>query len=285
MADHWKSTNRYWCKFCSDFIKDTTFDRKNHETSPKHQNAIQRSLREIHKNKAKEDRDKQRARDEVARVTGVVSGKKPDSNVQGAPDFGQQKGHEERKATPAERRAQMEQLMAMGIKLPGETQKEVTGVGEWEVVSKTVVEMPVYNDEGIKKEEDCKDGILSSTNNGVRKRRVEDEEEDVRDEETMSKRKQYADWGSKFKRFPVPNKAQADENLEALLNGVGETSASRTAKSEIKTEGVKEEESEEKPLAGVPPIDASGEDVKREESAPAVAAPVFKKRKTKKWAP
>ncbi|GAB7363861.1 hypothetical protein MBLNU230_g4425t1 [Neophaeotheca triangularis] len=286
MASHWKSTERYWCKFCSDFVKDTKYDRKAHELSTKHQNAIQRSLKDIHKAKTQEDRDKQRAKDELARVNGIVSGKKPAGGIQGAADSGGpgSKGQGERPATAAERRAQMEQLVAMGIQLPGETTKEVTGVGEWEVVSQKVIETPVYDEESdVKKEEDSKNGILeSSTSTGVRKRKVEEEEEDVRDEESMSKRKQQTDWGSKFKRYPVQKKGQVDDDLEALLSGFSNTPATPAVKTEATSETIKNEEPDEKPLAQVPEADASGKVVKQEESAPVAKPPVFKKRKSKR---
>ena len=72
MAEYWKSTPSYWCKFCSIYVRETPIERKNHEASAKHQNNIQRSLRDLHKNKEREDRDKQRAKDEVARLNGVL---------------------------------------------------------------------------------------------------------------------------------------------------------------------------------------------------------------------
>src|ERR1700712_2474938 len=74
MSEYWKSTPSYWCKFCAIYVRDSGLERKNHEASAKHQNSIQRNLRELQKGKQREDRDKQRAVDEVARLNGLVSG-------------------------------------------------------------------------------------------------------------------------------------------------------------------------------------------------------------------
>lgn len=137
MASHWKSTPSYWCKFCFTYVRDTPIERKNHDSSAKHQNSIQRSLRELHKTKAREDRDKQRAKDEVARLNGLVGGGKSGTqrpggaNIIGATTVAASSapGYD-----AAQRKAHAEKLVAMGVQLPDELKREVTGVGEWETV-------------------------------------------------------------------------------------------------------------------------------------------------------
>ncbi|KAJ4301833.1 hypothetical protein N0V90_003929 [Kalmusia sp. IMI 367209] len=72
MAEYWKSTPKYWCKFCRDYIKDTKFERQQHEATGRHQSNIQRSLKGLHREQAATERQKQRAKDEVARLNGRI---------------------------------------------------------------------------------------------------------------------------------------------------------------------------------------------------------------------
>lgn len=273
MADHWKSTPSYWCKFCSQYVRDTPIERKNHESTGRHQGNIQRSLRELHKNKAREDRDKQRAKDEVARLNALVSGEK--GGKDGA------SGHKPPapaipppvvRSAEAERKARAEQLLAMGVTLPEELRREVTGVSGWQTVSERVIQ-PDENTSlaGIlKKEEEeneSKQGILSK---GVHKRKAEGDEEEG-PEDGGRKRKI---WGSSLKSYPGAQQDDGggEEDLDALLSGVaarnGQAGEGDERLGKDKTAdangNVKGEGSEEKPLADAPP------------------PVVFKKRKVKK---
>ncbi|MBE7181524.1 MAG: hypothetical protein INR71_10015, partial [Terriglobus roseus] len=65
---------KYWCKFCKTYVRDTKFERQQHDATGRHQSNIQRSLRTLHRDAERGERDKQRARDEVARLNGVVGG-------------------------------------------------------------------------------------------------------------------------------------------------------------------------------------------------------------------
>ena len=290
MASHWKSTPSYWCKFCTTYVRDSAIERKNHETSIKHQNNIQRSLRELHKTKEREDRDKQRAKDEVARLNGLVGGRKAGEGSGASRSIVRSAAPSNLDAA-AQRKAHAEQLAAMGVQLPDELKKEVTGVGEWQTVSTRVVEgdeaaassslADILKQEKIKKEEeDSKDGVVK----GVHKRRADDDE-DLLAEEERSKKK--AAWGSRLKSYPGKDVEEDDgEDLDALLSGVAarkrpSESQGDHALDEEAVDAVKEAPEDEK-LAAAPshvkPEDPDGTD--RILTAPPV--PVFKKRKSKK---
>lgn len=289
MASHWKSTPSYWCKFCSSYVRDTPLERKSHESSIKHQNNIQRSLRELHKTKEREDRDKQRAKDEVARLNGLVSGKKggSSSGIIGA-QVVSGTASEAKVYDAAARKAHAEQLAAMGVQLPDELKKEVTGVGEWETISSRVVNegdsatgmsmADILKQESVKREDaDSKGGVVK----GVHKRRA-DEDEDVVGEEGARKK---AAWGSRLKVYPGKNvEADEGEDLDALLSDV-------TAKKRQPASGDGNEETESE-VKAEPTPDDGGSDVKPEvkpedggEAESGITAPpipVFKKRKAKK---
>lgn len=284
-------------------MRDSPLERKNHDASGRHQNNISRSLRELHKGQERETREKQRAKDEVARLNGLFSDKPGNAR-----DATRPSGSASRPAPApanmnpaAQRKAHAEQLAAMGVALPDELKKEVTGVGNYHVVSERALDSSnavvvsgnrslaeilaeaKREPEDVKEESDGEEESKAS-----RKRRLEHEE----DEEFAPRRKA---WGSNFKTYPGSEAAtDSDVNLDALLKGVVKkkepavkTEASDIVKQE-QAEGediVKQEEdsTSTKPLITVPDIAASAEShVKPEpaqESAPAV---VFKKRKGKK---
>lgn len=262
MADHWKSTPSYWCKFCSQYVRDTPIERKNHEATGRHQGNIQRSLRELHKNKAREDRDKQRAKDEVARLNALVSGEKKGSGSGAgpAPKPAPSAPAPAVRSAAADRKARAEQLLAMGVKLPEELEREVTGVGGWQTVSERVIQPKEDTSlAGImKKEEESKEGVL---NKGVHKRKADEDEDGEGAAQVGSKRKV---WGSSLKTYPGTSQGDDEdgEDLDALLSGVGtkekvqeegNSNAGEQVKEEAGTEEVKGEGDVQKPLADVPP--------------------------------
>ena len=292
MAEYWKSTPSYWCKFCHTYVRDTGIERKNHEASAKHQNSIQRSLRELHKGKEREDREKQRAKDEVARLNGLVSGNKG-SSLGAAPNEKVQNGRGVAAAAPpqlsaaAQRKAHAEQLVAMGVQLPEQLKREVTGVGGWQTVSERVIQdnrpaegrsMPDI----IKQEGASKDNVKEALSKGVHKRAVDEDEE-----EQAASRKRAA-WGSRLKTYPGRDQEGEDEeDLDALLNGVTQKKQQQPSIKQEETgqdgSEVKKEDSlgNSKPLAAVPDIDAPTTDVKQEDGLEAPPV-VFKKRKVKR---
>jgi hypothetical protein len=292
MASHWKSTPSYWCKFCASYVRDTPIERKNHETSAKHQNNIQRSLRELHRTKEREDRDKQRAKDEVARLNGLVGGatqvRSGSGNIIGARTVATSAGPSIDAA--AQRKAHAGQLAAMGVELPDELKREVTGVGEWQTVSTRVVDegdgsagaslADILKQESVTKGE-SKDGIVK----GVRKRRPDDDEEAMAEEEG---RKRKAAWGSRLKTYPGKHEEEVDqEDLDALLSGVTakKKPASGTDEdapidqvSKITRDEYPPRMSADGISSEVKPEDGDG----IEDGITAPPVPVFKKRKAKK---
>ncbi|KAF7196392.1 hypothetical protein HII31_02120 [Pseudocercospora fuligena] len=282
MAEYWKSTPTYWCKFCSQYVRDTNVEKKNHEASAKHQNNIQRSLRELHKGKEREDREKQRAKDEVARLNGMFGGTKSSSTAPAPATNPKSRAQPPTLNTAQQRKAHAEQLAALGVELPDELKKEVTGVGNYQVVqerevadsgsisvNRSLAEILAESrreDEGSDADDiKAKDDEDTKSKN-LLKRKLEDDE-DPRDEEAAPRQKKA--WGSNIKSYPGKQEDDADiGDLDALLSGV--------KKKEPKVEGdakVKTEPNEVgKALDSVPDIEGTG-------AAPAV---VFKKRKGKK---
>lgn len=295
MSEYWKSTPSYWCKFCEIYVRDTAGERKNHEATGKHQNNIQRSLRNLHKNKEREERDQQRAKDEVARLNGLVGGKatttagtKP--GISGLKNLGKSTGPEPPKlSAAAQRKAHAEQLVALGVELPEELKREVTGIGGWQTMSSSVVAPGSSGSRSladIKKEEEDNAAASGALSKGVHKRKAEDDE-DVRDEEAAPKKKI---WGNTFKTYPGAQAEDEDGDLDALLSGVGKKPAQSSGSAEVETPispaKVKTESGEEVKTEAAPTEDTVSVPPKQEgDSESAVTAPppvMFKKRKAKR---
>lgn len=141
MAEYWKSTPKYWCKHCETFVVDTKLARSQHEATGKHQGALKRFLRDLTRKGEREAREKDAAKREVERLNGIVSGTGSSSKVTGLAPVAKPVGTlavskhtPTRQATEAERKAQMSQLAALGVSLPGEVRKDMAMPGEWEVV-------------------------------------------------------------------------------------------------------------------------------------------------------
>ena len=280
MASQWKSTPSYWCKFCAQYVRETPIERKKHETSGRHQGNIQRSLRELQKNKSREDRDNQRAKDEVARLNGLVSGDRKVPPKATGIKHGDSSNATRPGPIPSaavQRKAHAEQLLALGVPLPEELQREITGVGTWQTVSERIVpteDAQTSNVPGIKSE--GQDGG-SNMSKGVHKRRAEGDEE-VQEAVKLATKKA---WGSTFKSYPATDVAGHD--LDRLLSGVSGTHP-RKVKYEEADEGedkVKEEDVEEKVLVETTPNDADRVPLKPEDNAEPPPV-VFKKRKVKR---
>ncbi|KAH7114471.1 hypothetical protein B0J11DRAFT_496969 [Dendryphion nanum] len=279
MSEYWKSTPKYWCKFCSLFVKDTKFDRKQHDSTGRHQGNIQRSLRGLHREKAAEDRQQQRAKDEIARLNGLVPGSASDASagaganapggdirVGATPTFTKGSGQQ---ATLEDRKRQAHELAAMGVAVPEQMRAELALVGDWQVVSQKIV-----------------GGEEKPLNTGIRKRKVDEEEQEaLAAGEIITKKK---GWGNTFKSFPG-KMGGADDEVESLFKKVKKPAIKTEVEPEIKAEPIVKEESELKDeeqcatssVLDIPTkeeADATAAAIKTEEEA-SVPAVVFKKRK------
>ncbi|KAF2266829.1 hypothetical protein CC78DRAFT_491218 [Lojkania enalia] len=209
MAEYWKSTPKYWCKFCSIYVKDTKFERTQHEATGRHQGNIQRSLRGLHKQREIEQRRTQAAKDEVTRLNALVPGssdassstaaKSDDARVGAKPTFTKQA---KKQATMEDRKKQWNQLAAMGIAVPELMRGEMAMAGDWHVVSEKVIGEDEEN---------------KPLNVGVHKRKLDEADEEAQAAgEIITKKK---GWGNTYKSFP--GKMSGDEdNMEALFKQV-----------------------------------------------------------------
>jgi hypothetical protein len=290
---------KYWCKHCKTFVKDTKLEKTNHEASAKHQGNLKRFLRDLHRSNEREEREKQQARDEVARLNGgpiASSARPPAGNSSNQPRVSSAATRPSSKATPEERKRQMAQLAEMGIAIPDEYRREMAMAGEWQTIStRPVYDAPdVVGRDGDKvKEEESPEGPKSGEPKvRVGKRRHED---DAEEGETAGRRKP---WGSSTKTYP--GRIDIDDDLDTLLTSTRPVVARHIpdAPAEKDTDsvpdGVKEESFRDpsptsregetpKPSSGITPNDS--EDSKAviteeiEETEEAVA--MFKRRKQK----
>ena len=293
MSEYWKSTPKYWCKHCKTFVKDTKLEKTNHEASPKHQGNLKRFLRDLHKGHEREERDKQRAKDEVDRLNGVVSGsgykttnpweRKPTTPV----------ANTLRQATPADRKKQLAQLAELGVAVPEDFRKEMAMVGDWQVTSQT----PIYDT--VKKEEGSEEFKPEGLNVGVRKRKFEGQEEECEAGETVVRR----GWGSTTRTYPT-TVADGEDDLDTLLNttknlqkpavepeaSLSESQAEEADKHETlkapvtaKVPPLKREESSNPGISDEIPKNRESTTIKQEDEPipPLEPASLFKKRKAK----
>ncbi|KAK4034184.1 hypothetical protein C8A01DRAFT_49381 [Parachaetomium inaequale] len=239
MSEYWKSTPKYWCKHCSVFVRDTGLERANHEATAKHQGAIKRSLRDLHRNADQKEREKERAKREVDRLNGVVSGSsggassasrpatKPSSGAYGAPPPQQ--------VSQAERQKQLEQLAELGVSIPTELRGNMAMAGEWTVTSTKVIANP--GDSTDDKDLAAAEGRAT----GVKRERERTEEEKEQEEAIKGLFKKPRKWGVGSKTMPV----EEDAELDALLSGPLVTAKKEESEAPpVKTEDIQEEAAE-----------------------------------------
>ena len=287
-------------------MKDTPLEKKNHEASGRHQNNIQRSLRELHKRNDRETRDSERAKAEVQRLNGIVEGGKKTGGgtgvkIEGLKDLGgSAKGTSKSPATgisvQQQRRIHAEQLLALGVQLPDELKKEVTGVGGWETVSERVVEEPLEPERSmadiVKAEEESKRDVKVEMplNRGVHKRRAEADEAE-------GERLRKKAWGSRLRTYPGNDQNDSgDGDLDALLHGVSAKKHQTTNDNEspnladsepteqFTSDGGADDHATEESTTTVNKVESEAPPVKEEDSTEQIDAPpvvFFKKRKAK----
>jgi hypothetical protein len=254
------SQPKYWCKFCEVFVKDTKFERQQHEATGRHQGNIRRSLKGLHREQEIE----------VARLNGLVPSASASPSV--ATGLGEKstfgKREPEKKATVEDRKRQWDQLAAMGVALPEAARTDLGMAGDWKVVTKQVV--GEVGDDG--------EFQVKQLNKGVHKRKLdEDEEEKIAAGEMITKRK---GWGHTFKTFP--GSKGGDEDIESLF--ATKTPQVKAEESPVKAEEPVKGEDETAALHDIPTAEeaetqAAEAIVKKEDDTPAAPAVVFKKRK------
>lgn len=221
MAEYWKSTPKYWCKHCSVYVRDTKLERQNHEATAKHQGAVKRALRDLHRGHEREEREKERAKREIERLNGVVSsdgsastsaagagaGAGPSWRTRPGAGAGAGAGSGAGAGGPmseTERKRQAEQLASLGVSLPDEFRKDLAMAGDWQVTSTTIV----------------KETPTDASNPGTSARGVHKRE---RTDEEIEEEKAIKGLFKKPRRWGRDSRAAAGEgsstDLEALLSG------------------------------------------------------------------
>ncbi|KAI0442732.1 hypothetical protein F4803DRAFT_562160 [Xylaria telfairii] len=286
MSEYWKSTPKYWCKHCSTYVRDTKLERANHEATGKHQSALKRFLRDIHRGHENEQREKDRAKREIDRLNGITT--KPPAFSSSSSSSSSAAGAGAATATASQRQQQWEQLADMGISVPTELRRDMALAGEWTVTNTRVInDAPDPSDN----DGDSKPANPDAVAAGVRKRPKQEDEED-RDEEEAKVQglfKKPKRWGRDSKHA-----VQDDVALDALLSAplmkppkkeegediqpaVKEDSPPAIKKEEPEVAGILSSITE--PTANDPP---TGPTIKEEgDKEPSNPVVVFKKRKPK----
>ncbi|TQV96680.1 hypothetical protein V2A60_002935 [Cordyceps javanica] len=290
MSEYWKSTPRYWCKYCAVYVRDTKLERANHESTAKHQGAIKRSLRDLHRSHDRDERDKERAKREIDRLNGVVSGSRNSPSSPGFPGPSSSSTASSHKppappvaSSEASLKKQREQLAELGVSVPSSFRPEMAMPGEWTVTSTRVIETKKTG------EGEGEDNKIEARASGVRKR---NENEDEKEEEAAVRGlfKKPRRWGRDSKAMPDDQEAELDALLSGPLvkkqpteqdgvksEGAGEAEAVVKAedKTDVKLEPPVKEELDTA-TSGITDTAATSED-----AGPAEGAVVFKKRKSK----
>ncbi|KKA26128.1 hypothetical protein TD95_003898 [Thielaviopsis punctulata] len=263
MSEYWKSTPKYLCKYCNVYVRDTKLERTNHESTGKHQGALKRFLRDLHRSHDQQEREKERAQREINRLNGLV-GNSSQSSGGNSNSAGSSRGAPAptKGSLEQERKRQVEQLAALGVAVPAALQGDMAMAGEW-----TVTATRVIPDASAAT---CKEKTVEAVATGVAKRKVTEEEQE--EEEAVSGLfKKRRRWGNDSKVAPSENK-----DLDALLAGdlFGAAKAEPAIKKEEGTM-VKEEESLVVKQGDV----AVKKEEDDEESAPKEERVVFKRRR------
>ncbi|CAM1505858.1 Fc.00g114950.m01.CDS01 [Cosmosporella sp. VM-42] len=206
MSEHWKSTPKYWCKHCQCYVRDTKLERQNHEATGKHQGALKRFLRDLHRGHEREERDKERAQREIARLNGVVKSSDSGPGAPG-PSAPVARINQSASTAPSEMqlKRQREQLAELGVAMPSDFRPEMAIPGEWTVTSTRVIKS---------RNEEEGEGSVEARATGVRKRE-ETEEQKEEEEALRGLFKRSKKWGRDSKTMPQDE----DKELDALLSG------------------------------------------------------------------
>lgn len=194
---------KYWCKHCSTYVKDTPFERKQHENTGKHQGNLRRFLQGIQKDHAHNEREKDKAKAEVERLNRIAG--TPSASASSAalpsstPAFTKTNKSSANTLSATDQKRQWAQLAEMGIAIPEHARSEMAMAGDWQTISRNVQLEP---------EEQTDDKL----NVGIRKRKFEDDEDREEAGRTVARR----GWGSTTRTYP--GSKPVDNDLSALLS-------------------------------------------------------------------
>ncbi|KAK2853270.1 hypothetical protein FQN49_005237 [Arthroderma sp. PD_2] len=289
MSEYWKSTPKYWCKHCKIFVRDTAYERTQHESTGKHQGSLKRFLRDVHRDQERGEKESQRAKSEVERLKGIISNSSSSGPKRAQNDPPWRKGTgtgANATGLTQDRMQQVSQLADMGVAVPEEFRPDMALAGDWKVVSETPID-----DTGAEP---------AVKNVGVRKRKLREEDQEEADIQQEVVRKA---WGSAIREYPGSRAGGAGDDesadLDALLNMTTNLKKEKKVKTELKEDPgagdiqersiIKEENDTENNIEDTP---AHQEDIPpyiKEEEKPEIpdgtenAAPtvMFKKRKPK----
>jgi hypothetical protein len=178
-------------------VRDTPFERRQHESTAKHQNNLKRFLRDIQNDHERNEREKKKAKDEVERlnrITGTSTVAQPTLAASAHTVSRSNTGA----ITAADQKRQWSQLAEMGIQVPDSYGGEMATPSGWKAISQTKLEEAL---------------VEESLSKGIRKRKLDDEEaEEMQPSSVQSSRKV---WGKTIKTYPGEDAA----DLDALLAG------------------------------------------------------------------
>jgi hypothetical protein len=184
-------------------VRDTPFERKQHESTAKHQNNLKRFLRDIQNNHERTERDKERAKAEVDRLNKITGSGTGTASPQPATVSSTSSGPSVRKSasgplTADDQKRQWSQLAEMGIQVPDSFRAEMAMAGSWQSLPKPTQDQPVEEE---------------SLSKGIRKRKLDEEEEEA-EEQVSFKSRSRTTWGKTTKQYP----GQSTSDLDALLS-------------------------------------------------------------------
>ncbi|KAA8893750.1 hypothetical protein FN846DRAFT_787508 [Sphaerosporella brunnea] len=279
MSEYWKSIPKYWCKHCKDFVTDTALGRKNHEATAKHQSALKRFLRDLHKDNERATAASEKAKREVARLNALVGDSSSAAAAGPAPSVakpelkkGERWGVANRPLTAEEKKRQMKELEALGVAMPEEFRGDLALPGEWSVVSVEEAKPELSEKERVRLE-------LAE----ARKKELEEAERKRKWDELDHDEKEIRSFKIQSRTYPGA-KEEEEVDVDALFARRGKRLAKDTEKEEMNGTAVKKE-----PVDSSPGITVKTEEmedtpiaIKKEENAPPAGdGVVFKKRKAK----
>lgn len=277
MSEYWKSTPKYWCKHCSTYVKDTPFEKKQHENTGKHQGSLQRFLNGIQKDHDRGEREKDKAKAEVERLNRVVGNSVTTGTPRPAPASSTSRASSSSTLSAADQKRQWAQLAEMGVAMPDSARAQLAVAGEWQTITRTP-------------EEPTPDPVDSKLSTGVHKRR----RGSLEDTGEVTDRMRTHNWGTSKRIHPAEQTTRDD--IDALLAAsVKRVSESAMPEADVTPESKVEQDSpsttdatlkveqqsceiKREPGSGQLP---AGSDQNGAAESPAQQMPVFKKRKHK----